>query len=204
MDKLYVSVDIEASGRTPGKYSMLSLGACIVGNESVNFYRELKPIGRNFDIEAMKVSVRGLNCLKHVSHLDEFNPEHEKFNPLLVFNEMYYCCPRPKKVMKEFAEWINVNTAGYKPVEVAAPVKFDGMFTAWYFDNFYKHPNPLGHNGENINSMYRGVTGNLSANIRDLGLRNGELTHNALEDAIVQAKEFTKVLELIKEKSKEK
>jgi len=35
MDKKYVSFDVEASGRSPGKYSMLSLGACIVGNISI-------------------------------------------------------------------------------------------------------------------------------------------------------------------------
>jgi hypothetical protein len=28
----FVSDDMEAAGLTPGKYSMLSLGACIVGN----------------------------------------------------------------------------------------------------------------------------------------------------------------------------
>jgi hypothetical protein len=29
-EKKYVSVDVESSGLTPGKYSCLSIGACIV------------------------------------------------------------------------------------------------------------------------------------------------------------------------------
>jgi ribonuclease T len=29
--EIYFSVDIEASGPIPGEYSMLSLGACLVG-----------------------------------------------------------------------------------------------------------------------------------------------------------------------------
>ena len=31
MPDTYISVDIEASGPVPGEYSMLSLGACVVG-----------------------------------------------------------------------------------------------------------------------------------------------------------------------------
>jgi len=42
-EKKYVSVDIEASGRIPGKNSMMSLGACLVDDLNTTFYRELKP-----------------------------------------------------------------------------------------------------------------------------------------------------------------
>ena len=30
---IYISIDIECSGFFPAEYSMLSLGACVVGNE---------------------------------------------------------------------------------------------------------------------------------------------------------------------------
>lgn len=43
-----MTVDIEASGPIPGEYSMLSLGACIVGDISKRFYIEIKPINDNF------------------------------------------------------------------------------------------------------------------------------------------------------------
>jgi len=40
MTMVYVSVDVEASGPFPPDYSMLSVGAMVVGNPSVKFYRE--------------------------------------------------------------------------------------------------------------------------------------------------------------------
>ncbi|MEO6511594.1 MAG: hypothetical protein ABIO16_11430, partial [Nocardioides sp.] len=58
---VYISADIEADGPIPGRYSMLSLGMCIAGEqtaagtftpiqpESARFYRELKPISEEFD-----------------------------------------------------------------------------------------------------------------------------------------------------------
>lgn len=46
--EIYISVDIEASGPIPGEFSMLSLGACIVGDTGNTFYAELKPINDNF------------------------------------------------------------------------------------------------------------------------------------------------------------
>jgi len=41
------SVDIESSGPIPGEYSMLSIGACVVGNTKDSFYAELKPISKS-------------------------------------------------------------------------------------------------------------------------------------------------------------
>ncbi|MFH1308114.1 MAG: hypothetical protein ABIH72_04635 [archaeon] len=196
--KKYVSVDIESSGRTPGKYSMLSLGACIVGDTSIQFYREIKPISRNFILEAMKVSSIGLRCLSDLRHLDEFNPKSPSFNPHKILDILAEKGESPEKVMKDYAEWVSSNTKGFKPVEAAAPIKFDGMFTAWYFDNFYQGQNPFGHSGEDINSMYRGAVRDINAHIAQLGLRGSDLKHNALEDAIIQAKEFEQVLNSLK------
>jgi len=195
MDKKYISFDIEASGPTPGKYSMLSLGACIVGNTSVQFYREIKPISKNFIFPAMQISAKGLRCLDDLKDGAEFNPESNKFNAKKVLDILYEKGEHPKKVMKEYAGWIKTVTKGFKPVEAAAPIKFDGMFTNWYFDNFYDNKNPFGHSGEDINSMYKGITKDLNAHIAQLGLRGKDLPHNALEDAIIQAREFEKVLE---------
>ena len=45
----FISVDVEASGPTPGEFSLLSIGACVVGAASEQFYVELKPITRNHD-----------------------------------------------------------------------------------------------------------------------------------------------------------
>lgn len=195
MEKKYISFDIEASGPTPGKYSMLSLGACVVGNTSIQFYREIKPINKNLIVPAMQVSAKGLRCLDDLKS-DEFNPESEMFNPHKVLDVLADKGYTPKQVMEEYAMWVEEVTQGFKPVEAASPIKFDGMFTTWYFDNFYGGENPFGHSGEDINSMYRGITGNINAHIAQLNIRGKELPHNALEDAIIQAKEFEKVLEL--------
>lgn len=195
MEKKYVSVDVETSGPTPGKYSMLSLGACIVGETHIQFYRELKPISQYYIMEAMRVGAKGLECLHYG---EDFDTESKNFKPVKVLEVLSRRGEEPIKVMNDFAEWINQNTKGFKPVEAAAPIKFDGMFTAWYFDNFYSKENPLGYSGEDINSMYRGLTKNRNAKIEQLRLRDGELPHNALEDAIIQAKEFERVLELMK------
>lgn len=199
MDKKYISFDIEASGPTPGKYSMLSLGACVVGDKSIQFYREIKPISRNLIVPAMKISAKGLRCLDDLKHQDEFNPQSAKFDPHKVLDILYEKGEDPEKVMKEYAAWVREVTKGFKPVEAAAPIKFDSMFTAWYFDNFYDGENPLGYSGEDINSMYRGVMGDINAHVVQLGLRGEDLPHNALEDALLQAIEFEKVLELLKQ-----
>jgi DNA polymerase III epsilon subunit-like protein len=195
MQKKYISVDIESTGSTPGKYSMISLGACIVGNTSRTFYREIQPLNRNFVLEALKVSAKGLKCLDNLRHLDKFNPESPGFEPERVIEILYEKGEDPKKAMEDFADWIIQETNGFRPVEAAAPIKFDGMFTAWYFDNFLGR-NPFGHSGEDINSLYRGAVKDLNANIKQLGIRT-DLPHNALEDAIIQAKELERVLELI-------
>lgn len=55
MAEMYVSVDIEASGPVPCLYSMLALGACVVGDTTKTFYRELKPLHDDFIPEAIAV-----------------------------------------------------------------------------------------------------------------------------------------------------
>jgi ribonuclease T len=52
----YISVDVEASGPVPGKYSMLSVGACLVEDPSKEFYCEIKPISPEYIEEALKVT----------------------------------------------------------------------------------------------------------------------------------------------------
>jgi ribonuclease T len=44
MVETYISVDVEAAGPIPGDYSMLAIGACMVGNARETFYAELRPI----------------------------------------------------------------------------------------------------------------------------------------------------------------
>ena len=52
----FISVDVETSGPIPGDYSMLSLGACVVGGKDDGFYVEIKPLNDNAVPDALKVS----------------------------------------------------------------------------------------------------------------------------------------------------
>ena len=200
MEKKYISFDVETSGKTPGKYSMLSLGACVVGEREKTFYREFKPISKEFIVEALRVASVGLQCLDDFKQRDEYNPHHQHFNPARVLELLNEKGDSPQQVMKKYAEWVLINTSGFKPVEAAAPIKFDGRFTAYYFDNFYDGDNPFGHSGEDMNSVYRGLVGRVDASMKELGLRTEGLIHNALEDALQQAQEFEEVLSRLKTK----
>lgn len=84
MSKAYISFDIEASGRTPGRYSMLSLGACLVDDTSVRFYKELKPISSEYIEGAMRVGSLGLKCLEPYKEDPTCNPLHADFVPKRV------------------------------------------------------------------------------------------------------------------------
>ncbi|MBI5066112.1 hypothetical protein HZA97_07795 [Candidatus Woesearchaeota archaeon] len=203
--KKYISVDVEASGTIPGKYSMLSVGACLVDDPSKQFYAELKPISFEFDPEAMKIGSLGLKCLEEYrraipAQKDKLDPKHEKFDPRLVLNVLEKEGLFPIHAMQNFEEWIKENTTKKsKPIIAAAPILFDGMYISWYFNTFLGH-NPFGFSGEDINSVYRGFRKNVHASIKDLKMRQGELPHNALEDAIQQAKEFKYFLDQIRQK----
>ena len=55
----YISVDIECSGPIPVEYSMLSLGACVLGHEDNNdyiFYIEIQPTSDHYVKEALEIA----------------------------------------------------------------------------------------------------------------------------------------------------
>lgn len=195
MKKRFVSVDVETSGSTPGKYAMLSLGACIVGHTEIQFYRELKPISKEYIPKAMKVGCKGLRCLEPFKNIPIYDLESNAFQPAKVLELLTEEGEEPGKAMSDFSSWIQEHCKGYKAVEAAQPIKFDGMFTAWYFDNFFLGQNPLGHSGIDIQSFYRGSANSFDA---DLSRLMPILPHNALEDAIVQAKAFEEILKACK------
>ena len=170
----FISVDIEASGPIPGEYSMLSLGACIIGASEQSFYVELKPITANFLPEALQVAGFDLADLARRG-------------------------AEPADAMAQFEEWLKrVTPSGQTPVFVGYPLAFDWMFVAYYFQRFLGR-NPFGITGVDIKSYYSGMSGlPWSAS----GMRNmppefaasAPLTHNAREDAIAQAEVFARLL----------
>jgi DNA polymerase III epsilon subunit-like protein len=173
-NEIFISVDVEASGPIPGEYSMLSLGACVVGATHQRFYVELKPITRNFVPEA--ISVAGFS-------LDDLEQRGSE----------------PALAMLDFEKWIRaVTPPAHAPIFVAYPLAFDWMFVAYYFHRFLNR-NPFGISGIDVKSYYAGMMGTpyRASGKEDMEpqfLADMPLTHNALEDAIVQADLFARLL----------
>jgi len=103
MNVKYIAVDVEASGPTPANYSLLSIGASVVGQSNRTFYKELKPISRNYVAEAMKVGCLGLRCLDDFKTQDDrYNPQSKSFRPDLVLDVLQEQGVEPREVMSQF------------------------------------------------------------------------------------------------------
>lgn len=169
----YFSVDIESAGPIPGKYSMLSLGACVVGEPTMAFYAELKPISKEFVPDALKVS--GFN----LGRLDQEGQP-------------------PEKAMKDFRRWVETTAGDCKPVFVGFNGCYDWQFVNWYCESF-AGGNPFGFGGIDIKSYFMGFSGETWARTTSSQLPKEfqpdiPQTHNALDDARAQASIFQKLL----------
>ncbi len=172
--ELYISVDIEASGSISGEYSMLSLGACVVGSKNETFYTEIKPINDNFVARAMDVNKLSLKELK--SRGEE-----------------------PASAMASLERWIGKVAGENRPVFVGFNATFDWSFTHWYFIKFLGR-DPFGISGLDIKAYYMGMkkttwSETTKKKIRQYFSSSQKHTHNALDDAKEQAEIFEKMLE---------
>lgn len=171
--EVFVSVDVEASGPAPGRYSMLSLGACLVDDPGRTFYAELRPVGEAATAEAMAVHNLDVERLKRDG------------------------LP-PSEAMERFEAWLQaVVPAGALPVFVGFNAAFDWMFVADYFERFLGR-NPFGHTALDLKSYYMGLTGGAWSDTTKRALAerypdHPQLTHNALQDAIDQAALFRRM-----------
>lgn len=169
MGEVYISVDVETSGPMPGAYSMLSIGACEVGQTEMNFYIELRPISERFVPEAIRVVGRPLS---------EFSKSGQD----------------PRKAMTQFRDWICKTTGEHDPIFVGFNAAFDWSFVNWYFHT-YLEENPFGYTSVDIKSYYMGRKGcswaDTKLNRIAIQLETKILhTHHALSDAIEQAQMF--------------
>jgi hypothetical protein len=176
LPELYIATDVEADGPIPGPYSMLALGMAIVGKPKLCFYTELRPISDKFIPEALAVS--GLDR-----------------------NRLLQEAPTPEEAMTSAARWINDLRKIGRPVFLAAPAVWDGMFVHWYFMNF-TGKSPFGQTGSGIDlrSYWMGLRGCEWVETRkgrikyELGINEVPHTHHAGEDAIELATVFEAVL----------
>lgn len=170
--EIYISVDIEASGPVPALYSMLALGACVVGRSSEQFQAKLKPINDSSVPEAMAIIG---------STLQDFRREGTD----------------PAEVMPEFGAWVERVKGHSKPVFVGFNAAFDWSFVNWYFAKFFVS-NPFGVGGLDIKAFYMGMTGCAWEDTRSSRLPSKyrgtkQHAHDALLDAIEQAEIFEKM-----------
>lgn len=189
MADLYVSVDVESDGPIPGEYSLLSIGATVVGvrepdgtftpvtSIDAGFYAELRPTGQRSDPHALAVS--GLD----LGHLRLHGQD-------------------PSDAMTAFGAW--VSAAGERwsatPVFCAWPAVFDWMFVRWYFVRYAQHADPFGYGTALDMKTHTAALLNVpvTAGVKDrlpAGLQpDAPLTHNALADAEAQGVLFARVL----------
>lgn len=165
-DTIFISVDIESDGPIPGDYSMLSLGACVVGELNQTFYIEFKPISHKFQTEALSVS-------------------------RLNRRELESAGVDPVHALRSFESWVKEVSNEAQPILLANNAGFDWMFVCWYFWH-YLGRNPFGHSSCDIRSYAMGAFGSTweQSSLKQLPTSIGlseALSHNALADALAQA-----------------
>lgn len=174
MSEVYVSVDIECDGKVPGMFSMLSLGACVVGKPDESYYAELRPVTNAFDAEALAVSGLDRERLKREG-------EH------------------PNAAMPRFVQW--VESLNGRPVFCSFS-SWDWVFVYYYLIH-YAGRSPFSHSSLDAKSLYMGRFGGewRDTSKRRISSRHPALTrdlprhsHNALEDAREQAELLRRIL----------
>lgn len=181
--EIIISVDVEADGPHPGRYSMSSFGASVAGSVDKtgskilfdhedtrnHFYVELKPISDEFVPEAAAVS--GLDREKLIS---------DGADPVVA--------------MTRFCNWIKEMEAlhGGRAVFAAYPLGYDWMWVYWYICEFSEVPSPFGHSAHFDAKTAYAVKGNelvrhsTKRNMPKSLFSSLPHTHNALDDAIEQ------------------
>ena len=174
-NETYISVDIETAGPNPGQYAMLSIGACTITEPVESFYVEIQPVQEAFLPEALQVSGLSMEVLQKNG-------------------------VQPEQAMRQFADWVQkVTPQDSKTIFVAFNAPFDWMFVNDYFHR-YLGQNPFGHSALDMKAFFMGTRGLAWG---DTGFEkvtkyykiDHPLTHNALQDALDQAKLFKKMLE---------
>lgn len=183
----YFSADVETDGPIPGPYSILSFGLVFAGtfdgnhftppqNYKQSFYRELKPISKDYQVEALRVN--GLDR-------DRLLKEGKS----------------PESAMTEAYSWIEEIAGTAKPVLVAYPLSFDWSWLFWYFVRFCAKGSPFNHSLcfdiKTAFAVKAGIPITEAGKSKLLpSLRpQRKHTHHALEDAIEQAEIFANVFQ---------
>lgn len=172
--EVYISVDVETGGPVPGTHSLLSVGACVVGEPERSFYTELRPL-------------RGTSCTPEALAVTGLDPD-----------TLARSGSDPDRVALEFAEWVQHQAGNARPVFVAFNAPFDWPFVVRLFHEAGIE-NPFGHTALDVKAYYMGLAGCTWDQTRSSQLPASfaitpEHEHNALSDAIAQAESFEAML----------
>jgi len=170
-----ISVDVETAGPYPGRYALLSIGACRAADIQQQFYVELKPDRQDIDPGALAISGFSLQELEKTG-------------------------TPPADALRDFACWLDTSVNG-RPIFVAFNAPFDWMFVQDYFHR-YLGKNPFGHSALDMKALAMGVLGKgwPETGMSNVSAALGEplqLEHNALRDAQDQAEIFMALMERI-------
>jgi DNA polymerase III epsilon subunit-like protein len=130
-DEILISVDIEASGPTPGTGSLVAIGACLVEDVQNGIYLELKPLP----------GLPWSDAAEEVHRLDRARLERDGLEPAVA--------------MERFDGWVTKAADGRRPVFVGFNAPFDWMFVADYFQRCLGR-NPFGIAALDLKSYYMG------------------------------------------------
>jgi hypothetical protein len=185
---IYFSADVETDGPIPGPFSLLSFALVYAGrfdgsvfqrpiaHNAVSFYRELKPISDQYQLEAL--SVNGLDR-------DRLKVQGQS----------------PDAAMNEASEWVKSLARGERPVLVAYPLSFDWSWLYWYFVRFAKEGSPFSYSQcFDLKTAFaikaRRPIAQSGRSELFLPLRSRKVhSHNALDDAFEQAEIFANLFE---------
>lgn len=163
----FISVDVEADGPIPGKYSMICVGAVAVEPSlSKTFYGTFRPVSDEWVPEALAIS--------------GFTREQ-----CLAFDD-------PAETIREFADWA-VSISRGRPVFISDNPAFDWQFVNWYMHGFLSK-NPFGYSARRISDLYCGMRMDCFAKWKHL--RETPHDHNPLNDALGNAQALLKMKEM--------
>ena len=176
-DECYVSIDIEADGRIPGRNSMLSLGAAALTSE-----------GKRHDSFSV-----------NLEQLPEATEDIATMRWWAAHSAAWEACrtnpEAPEAAIQRFHAWLErQHTAVGWPVMVGYPVAFDAMWVQWYLHRFVGE-DPFRRRAIDIKTlamvaMGSGYRPTMRTNLPKHWLPRARHTHVAVDDAIEQGELF--------------
>lgn len=202
---VYIALDVEAAGHRLNHHATISIGAALVTRTARTFdqyeaaghvfYAELKPITREFEIEAMRVGCLHLKCLEGMrAHDLRYDPTHEKFDPRLVLDLLDRVGEDPKNAMDRFRTWIDTVRDDHPSIGVTDTVFFDGGHISYNFGAYSEKLSPFGWSGIDLDSLYRGYMRRADASLKELTIPKPIKAHRADHDAVFLAERTRHVL----------